>query len=141
MKKYVVGLVFDSEMKEILFIKRVKEPFKDCINGVGGKVENGESTLSAMLREVFEETDISVEQINKTSYMFTINFPEGVELNVFYIILKNSYIKKSVIETREGELAWWDIEKDNLLDASLKNVAGDGNIAYFIQYALLKEGK
>ena len=139
-KRYVVGMVFDHELKEILFLKRVKEPYKDCINGVGGKIEQDESIDSAMRRELFEETDIVEEHINKLSYMFTISFPYGVELNVYYIILNDNYSKKDSIDTREGVLVWKDIIRESLFDSTKTDVAGEGNIAYFIKYVLNREG-
>lgn len=139
-KRYVVGMVFDHNLKEVLFLKRVKEPFKDCVNGIGGKIEQGESIDDAMRRETFEETDILEEHIDKLEYMFTINYSYGVELNVYYIILNNKYKKKDLIETREGTLIWKDIISGRLFDATKTYVAGEGNIAYFIKYALNREG-
>jgi hypothetical protein len=56
-------------------------------------------------------------------------------------VLDNNYEKKTQIDTREGILLWKDIVKDKLLDASQSGIAGEGNIAYFIQYALCREGK
>ena len=133
-------MVFDHELKEILFLKRIKEPFKDCINGVGGKIEQDESIDAAMRRETFEETDIVEELIDKLEYMFTINYSYGVELNVYYIVLNDKYSKKDSIDTREGALVWKDIISENLLDPTKSLVAGEGNIAYFIKYALNREG-
>ena len=139
-KRYVVGIVFDHEFKEILFIKRNKEPFKDCINGVGGKIEANESIDEAMRRETFEETDILEKHIDKFEYMFTINYSYGVELNVYYLVLNNKYSKKDSIDTREGILVWKDIICESLFDSTKTDVAGEGNIAYFIKYALNREG-
>ena len=37
-------VVFNKEKDKVLFCKRKKDPFKDCLNFVGGKVESGESS-------------------------------------------------------------------------------------------------
>ena len=52
MKKLNVILVYNKDKDKILMCKREKEPFKGKFNLVGGKVENGESELSAAYREL-----------------------------------------------------------------------------------------
>ena len=139
-KNYVLGMVFDTELKEVLLVKRNKEPYINTTNGIGGKVEGKESIAEAMEREMLEETDIKLENVNKTEYLATIYYPSGVLLNVFYMILNDSYVKKNKIDTVEGILRWHNIVNDNLLYTAKENMAGEGNVAYFINYALYKEG-
>lgn len=139
-KNYVVGIVLDNDLKETLLLERVNEPYSGTINGVGGKVEEGEGLEAAMIREMQEETDIKMENVKKVEYLVTLYYPKGVLLNVFYIILNDSYQKKEVIDTREGKLKWFDYIKDGLYDARKPKVAGEGNVAFFINYALINEG-
>lgn len=141
MKRYVVGLVFDNEMNHVLMLKRVKAPFENLYNGVGGKIEQLESPRETMIRELKEETGITIPSLKRLHGLLTLQFP-GMVLYAFAIVLKEN---KNHIEfekdTREGKLEWLSIQEDNLLDASNPLMAGDGNIAYFIQLALLTERK
>lgn len=59
MKKYVVGFVFDSSREHILLIHKNRPEWqKGFINGLGGKIEDGETALSAMVREIQEESGL-----------------------------------------------------------------------------------
>jgi len=46
----------------ILFMRRVKEPFKGTLILPGGKVEGGETADAAVEREIFEETGLRVKR-------------------------------------------------------------------------------
>jgi 8-oxo-dGTP diphosphatase len=57
MKTYVVGLMFDDRLEHIALIKKTKPEWqRGKLNGVGGKIEAGESPINAMVREFHEET-------------------------------------------------------------------------------------
>ena len=57
MKHYVLGFMFDFEKKNVLLIEKLSPEWqKGKLNGIGGKVEQGESPLLAMYREFEEET-------------------------------------------------------------------------------------
>jgi len=107
-KSYVLGFVFDCELKEVLLLKRINEPYKDKLNGIGGKVEKGEQFLEAMKREMLEETDIRLEKVKKIEPLLNFTRPNGASINVFYIILNNTYTKKERIDTDEGILKWYN---------------------------------
>lgn len=57
-KQYVVGLAFNSTRDVVALVLKQSGP--PCVignwNGVGGKIEDGESPLEAMVREFYEET-------------------------------------------------------------------------------------
>lgn len=57
MQIYVLGFLFNKNIDEVILILKGK-PFwqKGLMNGVGGKVEDGESPYLAMCREWSEET-------------------------------------------------------------------------------------
>ena len=61
--RYVVGFVFHSTdpRQVLLIIKRRPKWQEGKLNGVGGKIEDGETPLEAMIRECKEETDIHIE--------------------------------------------------------------------------------
>jgi 8-oxo-dGTP diphosphatase len=61
-KKYVVGLAFSSDKTQVAMIKKNRpEPQKGKLNGIGGKIEDGELAQTAMEREFQEETGLFIE--------------------------------------------------------------------------------
>jgi 8-oxo-dGTP pyrophosphatase MutT (NUDIX family) len=56
-KTYVLGFCFNTSLDKVVLIKkRLPEWQAGRLNGVGGHVEHGETTLGAMVREFREET-------------------------------------------------------------------------------------
>lgn len=70
MKRYCLGFVFNEEQSEVVLLKkRSSDSFNpDCWNGVGGKIEPGETSLQAMRRETMEETSLDIPETNWTSF-------------------------------------------------------------------------
>lgn len=58
---YVVGFLFNTALDTVVLIQKQK-PAWQCgrFNGVGGKIEDGESPKAAMRREFKEETGLDV---------------------------------------------------------------------------------
>lgn len=55
--RYVVGFMFSSDLKRVALIRKLKPEWqKGLLNGIGGKIEDGECEEAAMIREFFEET-------------------------------------------------------------------------------------
>lgn len=60
MKKFVVGIVFDLNLQNILLIKKNRPSrMAGLFNGIGGKVEEDETFDEAMEREATEEAGLS----------------------------------------------------------------------------------
>ena len=61
MQNYVVGFLFNSLLDSVVLIEKQRPSWqKGRLNGVGGHVEPGESSLNAMKREFMEETGVEV---------------------------------------------------------------------------------
>lgn len=57
MKTYVLGFCFNQSLNKVVLIRKKKPDWQASrLNGVGGSVEQGETTLAAMVREFREET-------------------------------------------------------------------------------------
>lgn len=62
MFKATVGFFFSEDEKQIVLIRKNRPQWqKDCLNGIGGKIEGEETPLECMKREFLEETSLSVE--------------------------------------------------------------------------------
>lgn len=59
MKRYACGFMFNEAKTHVLLITKCKPSWQaGKLNGIGGKVEHGETFLDAMVREFEEETGI-----------------------------------------------------------------------------------
>lgn len=59
MKTYVLGFAFNLQSTEVLLIHKARPTAQAGLwNGIGGKIEDGEAPLDAMVREFAEETGL-----------------------------------------------------------------------------------
>ena len=70
LKQAVSGIIFCSEKKKVLLIKRRDIPVWVL---PGGGVEAQESPEEAVVREVYEETGLSVQIVRKVAEYFPVN--------------------------------------------------------------------
>jgi 8-oxo-dGTP diphosphatase len=61
MKHYVLGFAFDKDRRLALIKKQRPDWQKGRWNGIGGHIEENETSRGAMSREFFEETGVSIE--------------------------------------------------------------------------------
>jgi len=99
--RYTLCFIIRDEM--ILMLHRLNPPNQGLWNGVGGRLEPGESPRQSVIREAFEETGFQIEQVAFRGilswdgfetpagglYIFTATVPHGEPL-----------------ACSEGELAW-----------------------------------
>lgn len=61
-RHYVLGFVFDAGGEHVLLIEKARPSWQSGrLNGIGGKIENGEGALEAISREMCEETGVDVD--------------------------------------------------------------------------------
>ena len=126
MKKYNVVVVFDKDFEKTLMCKRTKEPYKGMYNLVGGKIEKEDDGLNEAYRELYEETNISNEDISLEHFMNIeyISFNKMIE--VYYGVLN----KEVQLVEEVNKLEWVNVN-DNFFDMS--KYAGEGNIGHIIE--------
>lgn len=127
MKKFNIIIVYNYDNSKILMCKRKKEPYKDKLNLVGGKVEDNEEDIKAAYRELREETGIK-EEIN-LKHLMNFDYPfQDMQLQVYI-----GKIKKRIELIEEiNELFWIELTSEFW---NLDKFAGDGNIWHMIKYA------
>jgi 8-oxo-dGTP diphosphatase len=60
---YVLGFMFDKKKEYVLLVRKNRPAWqRGKLNGIGGKLESGESYDAAMIREFKEETGIQTYQ-------------------------------------------------------------------------------
>ncbi len=61
MNRFVVGFLFSGDRKKVVLIHKLKPLWqKNKLNGIGGKMVEGESPLDAMSREFLEEAGVEI---------------------------------------------------------------------------------
>ena len=123
-------VVFNKDKDKVLFCKRKKEPFKDRLNFVGGKVEPGETSEDAAYRELQEETGINRRQIRLFRLMDLTYYYQDFILEIYVGRLNEDVVLKE--ET--NPLLWLPLDEDY---TDRERFAGEQNIAHIINIALM----
>lgn len=80
MKHYVLGFATDGST--IAFITKIKPKWQAGLkNGIGGKIEEGETPIQAMVREFEEETSVKTDESNWKQYAILYN--DDFKMHVF----------------------------------------------------------
>lgn len=109
--KYTICFIIDDATNSVLMILRNKPPRKGLGNGLGGKIEPGESPRASIVREVFEEAAISLTDPVFSGIVTWDGVPEAGGSNGMYVYLatlpagvgRDAMLQK---ETEEGVLDW-----------------------------------
>lgn len=136
--KYTLCFIFSEDLSQCLMIDKIKGPYPNTLNGIGGKIEDSdEDVLSAAYRELYEETNLIKQNLKSgLNFLVKLHFSNDIEVNVFYGRIID---RRRVRRKEEEELVW--VNTKELLDVTNKRLAGDGNVPYFINFALnLMEG-
>ena len=126
MKKMNVIVIFNSNMTQTLMCKRTKDPYKGMYNLVGGKIEKENDVLNEAYRELYEETNISKDDVTLIHFMNITYVKWEKELEVYY-----GKLNKDVELVEEvNQLEWVPID-ENFFD--MKKYAGEGNIGHIME--------
>lgn len=129
-KNYVVILLFSKDHEKLLLVKRNKKPYPNLWNGIGGKIEVGETPIEAAIRECKEETGL--EMINP-KLLVTYVYPETnpVNSNTHLSVIYDFIEIEEVEDNYEGHYEWKDV--NFALDFNSKEIAGCSNLAQMIK--------
>ena len=69
MTDYVVGFAFSQDGRQVVLLRKNRPDWQaGKLNGVGGKLEAGETALAAMVREFVEETGVETQEADWREY-------------------------------------------------------------------------
>lgn len=126
MLKYTICFIKKDD--EILMLNRESPSWMGRWNGVGGKIEPGETSLECILREVREETGIQLtEAVYKGNVTWEVDGTYIGGMYAYIAELPKTYDYPTPIKRDEGILDWKKIEW--ILDP--ENV-GMANVKYFL---------
>ena len=115
MLKYTLCLIQSGD--RFLLLNRVKKPQMGMWNGVGGKIEIGETPFESVHRETFEETGIGLKEITYAGNVVFKSKDGEDGMYLFMAELPEGEFKETPIGTAEGILDWkevdWILHEDN----------------------------
>lgn len=111
------AIIVDENFTKILLITRKNEPFKGKLAFPGGFLDKDETLKDCCVREVFEETNLSVTKQDLNFEMFLDNphrDSRGRVLSaVFSLVLSEEFIKQSEIKAKDDAISidWFSFEE------------------------------
>ena len=110
-----------NDKNEILFQKKKKNDWPG-LNLPGGHVEVNESIKDSVIREIKEETSLTLIDLEFVNYFEWINTKTSNREIVF--LFKSNNFKGEIINSLEGKLYWLRIEdlKDKTLSLDLDKI-------------------
>lgn len=110
MKKIESTLLILRDGDKILLAKKKRGFGEGLYNGVGGKLEKGESVLDAMIRETQEEIGVTPTTYEKYGINEFLEFVNDEETNlVFHLFIATEW-EGEPTESEEMAPEWFDIE-------------------------------
>lgn len=139
MTRYVAGFFFDPNLDNVWLIRKQKPDWqKDLLNGVGGKIEENEGPISAMVREFHEEAGMFIYDWKK----FCVIEGNNWQVTFFYSIAQDDRHYNKV-RTLTDEVLHSIEAADVIYRKTISNLRwlipmaidhATGNVAYRIEY-------
>ncbi len=111
-------LCYIRKNRKTLMLHRVKKEndmHEGKWNGLGGKIEDGETPEECIIREVKEECGLNVKNPSMKGMLTFPQFSKGETWYVFLFVITE--FDGELIESNEGNLEW--IDDDKLFDLNL----------------------
>jgi len=127
---YVLGFLFCANAEAVVLIRKMKPLWQQgLLNGIGGKIERGETSLEAMIREFQEETGVNTTGCNWRS--FCVMHGDNWEVTCFEAKNEDAWLSAKTTE-RES------IEKLNLKSLDMSECVS--NLPWLLALALDENG-
>lgn len=117
MIEYVVGFLFIEGTEGLILIEKTKPDWqKGKLNGVGGKVEAGETPIVAMAREFKEETGVWIHPVHWTLFANLTNRVAEYSVSFLYAEASFADIGDDFRQTTEERPALYHYTRLDMLD-------------------------
>ena len=103
---YNLCLIENPETRQVVALDKVSSPFAG-ITLPGGKVEKGESIAASVIREVREETGLTVARLCPAGLVDWVNPTTGARWLLF-LYRTRTYSGELIGQTQEGRVFWTD---------------------------------
>jgi len=100
-QEYVLGIALSEDRRKILLIRKLSPEWqRGLLNGIGGKIESGETAMQAMIREFKEETGVTtfVDQWSSLGHIESDVFKVFVFCSFDDFIFQAKTMEKEVVD-------------------------------------------
>lgn len=114
-----------NENDEVLLQKRKKQPYLGIINIPGGKVQFGESTHDAGIRELYEESKLTINsmKLKMIDEVRTYNHNKHIFAHIIaYTYVCREFDGKLEKENQEGEMKWYSLNEIQYVEDIFPNL-------------------
>ena len=114
MNQYVLGFLFHGPDVALIYKLKGPRPVIDRWNGVGGKVELGESPFDAMVREFKEETGVTIEHWWSFCEFYMSDYQAMIAC--YMAKINGNQPRPQLQQLTEERVAWWPYRQISRLD-------------------------
>jgi len=108
----IIGsLCYVVRENRVLLLKRARPPYVGLWSPPGGKMQIGESPQECVIREIREETGLTIEQPELRAIMSVVDIALPVHWLLF--VFRANHVEGDVLPCEEGELRWIDLNDIN----------------------------
>lgn len=107
MQKYTLGFIFNKNLDHVLLMHKNRPDWQaGKVNGLGGKLFDGEDSIDCIAREIKEESNLDIQ---KERFVYIGNLSSDTfHMDVFGAVYDGSLADAQSMETEEVE--WFQIE-------------------------------
>ena len=132
MNKYVLGFMFSKNLEQVALIHKLNPKWqRGKLNGIGGKIEKDETSITAMIREFTEETGYGTNPL-QWQYYAELKGENEDGGSCFHVDVFTTTGDLSLLKSMEKEL----VQIINIEDVRLIQKAMIENLPFLLALAI-----